>query len=58
MEVKPNLIDESDFMRLKVNVENERKKGATSDMWDDHTDEEYLSQFKKSLSIDSTNESQ
>ena len=48
MEVKPNMIDASkEFMRLDVNVENERKKGALSDMWDDHTDEEYLKQFKK-----------
>ena len=56
IEVKPSLIDEKDFMRLKVNVEEERKKGATCDMWDDHTDKEYHDQFKKSSSIDSTNE--
>ena len=59
MEVKPNLIDASkEFMRLDANVENERKKGATTDMWDDHSDKEYRKKFKKNPFIDTTHELQ
>ena len=42
-----NVIGSDKFLRLEVDVEKERKKGKDSDMWDDHTDEEYLKLFKK-----------
>ena len=43
----PNLLDERQFLRLKIDVEEERKKGINSTMWDDMTEEEYLAQFKR-----------
>ena len=45
-------------MCLDVNVKNERKKGATTDMWDDHSDKEYRKKFKKNPFIDTTHELQ
>ena len=51
-EMNPNLIDvEGNFERLEVNVDEERKKGKVTDMWDDISDEEYLKLFKKNPSI-------
>ena len=44
---KKRVIDEGEFLRLDVNIEEERKKGASSTMWDDMTEEEYLKQFKR-----------
>ena len=42
-----SVIDEKQFLKLAVDVAEERKKGLASDMWDDRTEEEYLSQFKR-----------
>ena len=46
-----NYIDSGEFLRLEVDIEKERKKGADSDMWDDRTEEEYIKLFKRNPMI-------
>ena len=46
-----SIIDEKQFLKLAVDVAEERKKGAASTMWNDRTEEEYLSQFKRNTMV-------